>query len=827
MIYGQLPALEDKLQGKDRVEEIMEIVDIHYAEIESGVRDRTNEINYKHWARWGLYMSSRTDAAGRIVNVDRYVKKAHESYASTQRISYGNWVPRGPSAISGTNGSAVGIGRVDRIAFHPTDVNILYIGTTAGGLFKSTNGGSSWTALTDNIPSTAISGIVVSHANPNTIYILTGDGDTSGGGFIVSAGYWRSSAGVFVSYDAGTNWYPTAPLPIVGTYAGYQLIQDPNDANILLAATDEGVYRTTNGGGSWELVLAGRTYEIKFKPGSSTYVYATQSGEFHRSTNGGVDWNEITDFDFALPNGRVAMAVTNALTNRVYLLSGWATGGTFGGAYISYDSGSSFTRQSNTPNIVESACDGTGGNNQSSYDLAIGVSHALTSRVVAAGVTTWRSSNTGVSWVNASAGRCDDDSESTGFVHADVHDIEYNPLNGNVYVCTDGGLIRSANHGLDWVNLSDGIAASQIYHMAGSLTDIDNMIIGLQDNGCKRRNANTSTWDQVLSADGFDCIYNDGSSTDGYLSWNSSVNRFWNNGANRAGITPPGSSGFFPRVASAINDGTLVLAGYSDIYKSEDSGNSWTNEGAAGNWDIERCPSNENRFYAAGGSSAFATTGVMYFSSDMGDSWSVISTNPGYPAANIRLTDIDVRPNNSGNVWITFGGFSDGNKVFYSLNSGGSWTNMSGSLPNVPVNAIQVDANNNAYIGTDLGVFYRGAGMSDWVPFWHRLPIIPVTDLELYEADGIIRAATFGRGVWESEVYSSCSFSLGISGNLSGNRYYEASSSILSSNNIFGGSNTRVIFKAGDYITLTTGFQVAAHNKFRAYLAPCGVADLE
>ncbi|MEO6130734.1 MAG: hypothetical protein ABIQ02_02720, partial [Saprospiraceae bacterium] len=523
-LFAQLPSLQDKLSGKDRVEEIMEIVDAHYAEIASGKRIKTDEGEYKHWARWGLYMSGRTDAQGRLVDVDSFINKALKSYSHNQRNSYGNWISRGPTAISGSNGSSVGIGRVDRVAFHPTDANILYIGTPSGGLFKSVNGGSAWTALTDNIPSTAISGIVVSHSNPNTVYILTGDGDADNNGFTQKFKYWRGSKGVFVSYDAGSNWYPTGAFP-VDTFTGYQLVQDPNNANILIAATSQGLFRTTNGGDSWVEVLSGRTYEIKFRPGSSTYVYATKWGKFYRSTNGGIDWAQITNFDFPLQNQRVALAVTNASTSMVYLMSGWANGGTFGGFYISDDFGASFTRQSNTPNIVESACDGSGGSNQSEYDLAIGVSHALVNRVVAAGITTWRSYTSGDTWINASAGRCSN-SASTGYVHADVHDIEYNPLNGHVYLCSDGGLIKSVNHGIDWINLSDGIAASQVYHMTGALTDINHMVIGLQDNGCKSRNANTSVWEQIFGADGYDCIYNFGSSTNGILSANSSVYRF-------------------------------------------------------------------------------------------------------------------------------------------------------------------------------------------------------------------------------------------------------------------------------------------------------------
>jgi hypothetical protein len=310
------------------------------------------------------------------------------------------------------------------------------------------------------------------------------------------------------------------------------------------------------------------------------------------------------------------------------------------------------------------------------------------------------------------------------------------------------------------------------------------------------------------------------------LSTNSNVYRFLNNGSTLINITSD-TGQFFTRVTTAVDDPNLILAGRSDILKSVNGGMTWSNKGAAGNWDVERCPSNELRYYAAGGASPFATTGKLYLSINRGDSWSEISANPGYPSANIRLTDIGVRPTNSGFVWIAFGGFSDGNKVFTSSSSGNGWTNMSGSLPNVPVNAIQVDANNNVYIGTDIGVFYRGASMSDWVPFWHNLPVVPITDLELYEASGIIRASTFGRGVWESSTYSTCVTTLALSSGQSGNRYYETSNWITCSSVVTGGQNTNLILKAAEAITLTTGFEAKKGNTVHGYVAPCGTAQPE
>jgi len=839
-LTAQDPELMEQLKGQHRVEDIMRIVEHYFREQKSehpGINNEAadEEDEFTQWARWGLYMSSRTDEQGRLVNVDQLIHRAYEQYQTGERSSTGNWIFRGPSSVTGSYGSATGIGRVNRVAFDPVNANILYIGTPDGGLFKSITDGANWTAMTDNIPSISVSGIVVSWADPNDIYILTGDGDGSNGGLETSSGYYRASAGVFKSTDGGINWSHTTNLPIAGSYGGYNLAQSPGAANTLLAATTVGLYRTTNGGISWAQVLSGATYEVKFKPGSSTIAYATQKGAFFRSEDGGESFLQVTNFgDYPLLNGRVAMAVSENFPGYVFLFDGWAPAGsvdncgddpdqTFGGIYLSSTSGQSFLRQCNTPNLVESCCDGTNSRSQQYYDLALGVSHSNHSFLVSGGILAWKSSDGGHNWVNASADQCDAESSSTGYVHPDIHDIEYNPLNGNVYLCSDGGILRSANNGTTWVSLNLGVAASQAYHLAGSQTNLDNMMIGLQDNGVMRRNSNTTVWNAVAGGDGYDCIYDWNSTDEGYITTNSSILRFTDNGASTSNVSPADS--FFWRVTSSINDPDLVIAGAADIFKSTNGGDSWSNKGASGSWDVERCPSNQLRFYAAGGTTAFATTGEMYLSSDAGNTWSNISNNAGYPTGSIRLTDIDVRPTNSANVWITFGGFGPGKKVYYSSNAGGSWTNMSGSLPNIPVNAIKVDANNNAYIGTDIGVFYRDAGSDDWVPFWNHLPIIPVTDLELYEPAGFIRASTFGRGVWESDTYSSCTTSINLTGNLSGNRFYEASTSINSSNTIFGGSNTRIIFKSNNYILLTAGFEAKEHNTVHAYLAPCGTAD--
>ena len=735
--FGQVLTLENKLDGKINLEDIMNVVDAHYAAIDNGQVIKTNEPKYKHWVRWAHYMSSRTDATGNLTNITErvgHVLDQTERFSATpSRSSTGNWTFIGPKNIddSGNTNSAIGIGRVDRIAFHPSDPNIMYIGTPAGGLYKTTNAGGTWNPISNRLPSTGISGIVVSHDNPNKLYILTGDGDSNIGGFVDNFGYIRYSAGAFYSPDAGTTWRKLTDLPIVGNYVGYGLAQDPNNANVLIAATSVGIYRTSNAGQSWTLSQTGRTYEIKYKLGSSNIIIATQSGSVFRSTNGGVSFNSV-GFSPSLPSGRVALAVTDANPNWVYILSGGgSSGATYGGIYLSTNSGASFAQMSNTPNVIDAACAGDGSANrtQSSYDLALGVSHTFGGTMVTGAINAWGSTNLGINMTNRTP-QCGN-SASTGYVHADIHDIEYNPLTDEVFICSDGGLNKSDDHGVTWESLSDGISASQIYHMAGSNASLNNMMIGLQDNGIKSRDANSITWNHRSGADGYDCIYRNNSSTSGYFSRNRSIISFANNGGTRVDRTPtlPGGPEWFGRVSRANNNGNIVLAGYSDIMRSANGGLTWSNRGANGNWDIEFCPSNSNRFYAVGGNSAQSNAGRAFFrSDDAGLNWTqLISGSLPSSALNLKVTDIGARPNLSTHVWLVFGGFGDGQKVYFSNNQGVSFINKSGSLPNVPINCIAVDAGNNAYIGTDIGVFYLGLNSADWVPFWDNLPIVPIT----------------------------------------------------------------------------------------------------
>jgi len=296
-----------------------------------------------------------------------------------------------------------------------------------------------------------------------------------------------------------------------------------------------------------------------------------------------------------------------------------------------------------------------------------------------------------------------------------------------------------------------------------------------------------------------------------------------NGGSSFADISPSGVSG--PWVTPLVmnpSTSTTIYGGYSDVMKSTNGGSTWTNTGVDGRGAMAIGTSFTGRIYASYGTS-------MWRSDDAAVSWNTCTTSglPGQP-----ITFIAVDPANSLDVFVTVGGYSSGQKVYEHTNggSGGSWINISGTLPNVPVNCIAYEEGSadGLYIGTDIGVFYRDDNTGDWVPFLNGLPTVPVFDLEINNTANVIRAATFGRGLWSSALYTPCPTSYYLTQandpgnpNFTGYQVYEASYTVESSRIITGGYGTDVTYQAGTSITLQTGFHAQAGNKFRASLGPC------
>ena len=376
--------------------------------------------------------------------------------------------------------------------------------------------------------------------------------------------------------------------------------------------------------------------------------------------------------------------------------------------------------------------------------------------VLTCGTTVWRSTNNASSFAFAT---CYNEANGTAsqYIHPDVHDIVFNPLNGWLYAASDGGIYRSTNNGVSWQDLSGTLSTTQPYHMAGFNGNLTPILLGCQDNGIKARKTSGQVWEMIWGGDGFDVAYNPLNSGSYFVTSNGGFRNIRANGTQFFGTNPTGMSTLSPVAAHPTDSNIVYIGSASAVFKTTDRGQTWTTYNTVrGTSSVATCQANTSRVYSSGTASVFRTD-------NNGTNW---SANLVTALTATSITDIAACPSNSDIVWITNGGFTAGQKVYYSTNAGANWTNLSGTLPNMPVNCIYVDASNNAYIGTDAGVYYQAADKTDWTPYYNNMPKVPVTDI--YATNGYVRASTFGRGVWEIPVFTACDANVNISGSLQG-----------------------------------------------------------
>ncbi len=865
--YAQRKVPEDlarSIQGMTKPDNIMAVVHRYYdsgrANISTGPGVEEFESNEYHWwLKWEYWAKRRLKSDGTIADYkglnylakqeidNKYgaeLKQAAENFkklpprddfslstrggqgSEPANLSYGGWTSIGPTTGgtvvgSGGNIDINGLGRMDRIAFHPTNANIFYVGSPSGSIYKTTNGGTSWTDVGEGLPG-GVSCIEVSRVNGNILYAFSGDGDSHSAGFLVfNTGNSPISQGVFRSTDAGASWTKVTDMYTgSGDLIGYNMAIAENSSNILFAATNRGLYRTTDGGNSWTQVRSGLHYDVEIAPYNDHIIYAcnNSSSSVYYSTNSGDTWS-TSSFDNSFSANRVDLGVRqnniNSASAYVFVVAGDAGSGSFDGVFRSTNFGVDFTRMANTPNILGTTTNGSDNNDLGRYGLAICVKPSSNNVLATASLCSWRSTNSGTTWSYASTFR-----EGLGpldkYIHPDVHDVRFNPVDENLYACTDGGVYKSTDDGATWTDLSDGLAATQFYHMAMQDADGDgemdgiNLLGGAQDNGVKYRTTG-GAYRHIICCDGYGVGINGNDADWLVMNINSSLYQTPNGGAT---MNFRGSVSFFSPVAVDHDNGDTMYVGSSTLLRSYDGFVSNTSIAANVNNFITTCPSNNARLYGSGSSN----TNLM-ISEDRGTSWSTISGNTGWPTGSPTVTDCKPWATFSSEIYVTFAGYTDGVKVFRSSNAGDSWTNISGSLPNVPIHSCAV-ASEGVYVGTEIGVFFRPDGGSDWTPFFNGMPRVIVSDLWV-NGNGLVYASTFGRGAWFSNRYTTCPATVTVAGNLQGPRYYEASSTANVSATANAGAGNDIFVKSNGYVDLLDGFEITAGTFFEAYLGPC------
>ncbi len=704
-------------------------------------REITKGSGYKPFKRWEYMMQQRVDNQGNRPAANREMKALQRIKDQNQVLSAGKgeWTALGPFTVpSGYNGYR-GLGRLNAIGFDPSNPDKLYVGAPAGGLWMTENHGGSWQVLTDHLPTLGVSSIAIDRTNSSVIMIGTGDRDA---GDAPGLGVWRS-------IDGGVNWESWSNG--IGEATVGRLVQDPEEAQIFLAAASNGLYRSTDGGASWIRSRTGNFKEVVFHPTNRMIVYAASGGVFYRSTDNGETFTSISN---GLPGGsRAVIGVSTASPDIVYCLI--TNSESFKGLYRSLDAGLSFEMRSNSPNIMSWDCNG-GSGGQAWYDLDIAVDPMDANNVIAGGVNSFKSTDGGLNWTIRSHwyGGCGVQS-----VHADLHILEYNPLNNRLYVGNDGGFYWTENGGVNWTEISNGLVISQAYKIGQSQTKPNFVINGYQDNGTSV--INNSNWFAVGGGDGMECAYDPQDERYSYSTvYYGEITRIFNNngqgtiaGNGTNGITEEG--GWVTPFLIDHFDGNTMFVGYKNVWRSNNikasstGGVDWEKISAFGNTNLDQMDQsrvNTNLLYASSGNRLYLTENAK--SSQV--SWEVLT--PMLPTTS-AITAIEAHPTDENVVYI-----AQQSRIFKSSDKGHTWSEISANLLDIQISTIAIYRNSNEgiYLGTDIGVFYRESGMENWMLYSDGLPAsVKVTEIEIYydplnPQNDLVRAGTYGRGLWSA-----------------------------------------------------------------------------
>ena len=700
---------------------------------------------YKAFKRWQWFAEPRVFPSGNLKFASRgYALEKYQEFLNensrleetsnnlSSAASVANWTPLGPFGSPAGGGA----GRIQVICANPTNTNSFYVGSAAGGFWITNNGGISYTTTTDQLGSCGVSDIAINPFNTNIIYISTGDRDAGD----------TYATGVLKSIDGGLTWSNTGLVwQTIQQRRIYRLLINPINPNTLIAATSVGIYRSLNAGQSWSLISSGNYVDAEYRPNDTTTVYAVTSNGLSKSINGGASFAGVSAFPSGISANRLSIAVSRANANYLYVLVSNNSNG-FGGLYRSLNSGTTFSLMSSSPNIFDWSTTGNGTGGQGWYDIAIDASPSNANEIIAGGVNSWKSTNGGANWVLNSHWY---GGGGKPYVHADLHYVLYTS-GTTCYLGTDGGVSKTSNNGQNWTEINGNMNIAQMYKIGLASNNSSKLITGHQDNGSNLLNG--SNWSQVYGGDGMDCFIDwNNNNTLVASTQNGGFTRSINGGANWSAIVS-GLSGTPAWVAPIVQDpisANTYYCGYQNVFKSTNQGNTWT---IISNFnttldEIKVSPLNPNIIFAT-------STNAIWKTSNGGTTWSNIT--PTNIIGNNQITDLTMDNLNPNNIYITLSGYSAGIKVLASYNGGSTWINYSQGLPNIPTNCIVYVKNSpqGLYLGTDVGVYYREANMSNWISYFTGLPNIIVQDLEIYYSTGKLRAATYARGVWETNLYS-------------------------------------------------------------------------
>ncbi len=691
-----------------------------------------NDNDLTRFNRWFSFVEPRCYPSGNLPRPDVLLNEsrkqnnsARHAFRTTSGVT--PWTSVGPvDPLSG-----FGIGRIDCIVIDPLDTATIYLGAACGGVWISHDAGTTWTSHSDNFPSLSVADIAVNPHHTDTLYAATGDGY----GYVVPGSgssswlFWGGlySAGVMKSTDGGATWTATGFSYLQSDQDIIQkLLIHPNNPNVLLAATTNGVYRTADAGATWTLVDAGHTFSMAFHPFQPDTVYSIHNTDLHVSYDAGLTWSTL--YPSIGSGDRCTIAVSNAAPNNVWVLDDGNN------LSVSVDGGNTFT-MATSPSSTASF--------YGYYDRVLAVSPVDPNYVLAFGMNMAVSTSAGSVWNSM---------DPTSSVHPDNHAVAFNPLHpATIYDGNDGGIFVTRDGGASWTNISNGLTISQIYRMSSSRQTPAIMLCGLQDNASAYNDGITGwTMSNGPFGDGMDnAIHplNDFIQIASTQYGNFEIS--YDQGVTYNLIATTGLNGSWTSpVAFNPHNADTIYFGLGDVYASYDMGVTVNNISSmslfpGGATSLALAPSNSAVLYASDNSNVYITT-------DFGATWTNVTGT--LPASSQAITGLVVDYKNPMLVYATLSGYTAGTKVFVSTTGGTTWTNISTGLPNVPADCIAVDSSTPGalFVGTDMGIYYTDSSTSGWSAYSTGLPNVIVDDIDINYTNYKIRVATYGRGIWEA-----------------------------------------------------------------------------
>jgi regulation of enolase protein 1 (concanavalin A-like superfamily) len=655
---------------------------------------------------------------------DMFSATASASAAGVSLITPQSWRWLGPGNVGG---------RIRSIVIHPAKPDTLFAGSVGGGIWKTIDGGASWSAVDDFMPVLSVSSLVINPANPNIMFAGTGEGYGNADSL--------RGAGIFKSTDGGTTW---RQLPQTASQSSaVTRLAISSDGTVVLAGTNTGIWRSTDATNFKRINSAVTPQDIDINPAYPRRAIAAGYGVAAYSWDGGVTWHRSAGLPYT--TGRIELAFARSQPDTIYALVDHA-GGTL---YRSSDGGVSFRGVSSHPLLD---------NNQGWYDEALWVNPRDSHHVVVGGVYLRQSFDGGATWQWISDG-----------IHVDHHVIVEDPRyddagNRTVFFGNDGGVYKTTDiravAAVGYTPLNHNLGVTQFYGAAGHPFS-GTIVGGTQDNGTLLNQPQQATqWEQALPGDG-GFVASDATDPSYFYAGlvYLQIQRSEDGGRRWAGVTDGlgdafQNANFIAPFVLDPGDPNRMFAGGTRLWRSTNIKSAWPT------WTPITAGAGAN--YISAIAIAPREPQVVWIGRNMGQvyrSTNATASSPRFstvkvPTAGNFVSRISISPFDANLVYVATGSFGPHN-ILKTVNGGSSWTDATGSgtrgLPDAPVNDLEIDPAdpNTIYAGTEVGVFVSRDGGATW-----DLPQDGPANVsvdELFWMGTTLVAATHGRGLFAAD----------------------------------------------------------------------------